>query len=74
MFDPDLIDWYGGLGFNRGEYARSRGVAASASEEFEYEESLQFATNDTLAAFGPSFFALYMCVWCVFCDFVSYSH
>ena len=41
-FDPDVIDWYGGLSFNRGEFARARGVACSASEEFEYEESLQF--------------------------------
>jgi len=47
-FDPDLIDWYGGLPFNRADFARARGVAASASEEFEYEESLQFASNDTL--------------------------
>jgi hypothetical protein len=51
-WDPDLIDWYGGLGFNRAEFARSRGVACSASEEYEYEESLQFSTNDTLAAFA----------------------
>ena len=51
-FDPDLIDWYGGLSFNRAEFGRSRGVACSASEEFEYEESLQFETNTTLAAFA----------------------
>ena len=42
-FDPDMIDWYGGMSFNRGEFARARGVACSASEEFEYEESLQFS-------------------------------
>ena len=51
-WDPDLIDWYGGLSFNRAEFARSRGVACSASEEYEYEESLQFSTEDTLAAFA----------------------
>lgn len=51
-WDPDLIDWYGGLGFNRAEFARSRGVACSASEEYEYEESLQFSTKDTLAIFA----------------------
>ena len=51
-FDPDLIDWYGGLSFNRAEFGRSRGVACSASEEFEYEESLQFKHADTLAAFA----------------------
>ena len=43
---------YGGLGFNRGEYARSRGVACSASEEYEYEESLQFSTSDALEIFA----------------------
>ena len=42
---------YGGLSFNRAEFGRSRGVACSASEEFEYEESLQFAKNETYAAF-----------------------
>ena len=51
-FDPDIIDWYGGLSFNRADFARSRGVACSASEEFEYEESLQFQTRDALHAFA----------------------
>jgi hypothetical protein len=43
---------YGGLGFNRAEFGRSRGVACSASEEFEYEESLQFVSDDTTSLFG----------------------
>jgi hypothetical protein len=40
------------LGFNRAEFGRSRGVACSASEEFEYEESLQFVSDDTTSLFG----------------------
>jgi hypothetical protein len=50
-FDPDVIDWTGGLSFNRADFARLRGVASSASYEFEYEESLQFTANETLSAF-----------------------
>ena len=50
VITSDVIDWYGGLAFNRGEFARARGVACSASEEFEYEESLQFSTVSILYA------------------------
>jgi hypothetical protein len=50
-FNPDLIDWYGGLRFNRGDFVRSRGVAASSAEEYEYEESLEFTTSETLDLF-----------------------
>ena len=51
-FDPDVIDWIGGTRFNRADYARARGVASSCPSEYEYEESLQFAQNDTLRAFA----------------------
>ena len=53
-FDPDVMDWYGGQYFNRGDFARSRGIACAAAEEYEYEESLQFAGNDTLRLFADN--------------------
>ena len=50
-FDPDVIDWTGGMAFNRADFARLRGIASSSAYEFEYEESLQFTANETLSAF-----------------------
>ena len=44
-FDPDLIDWDSGLVFNRGQFARARGIACSSPKEYEYEESLQFGPS-----------------------------
>eukprot|EP01052_Picozoa_sp_SAG31_P043068 SAG31_NODE_7057_length_1801_cov_1.783784_2_plen_427_part_01 len=44
-FDPDVIDWDSGLVFNRGQFARARGVACSSPKEYEYEESLQFGPS-----------------------------
>jgi hypothetical protein len=46
-FDSDIVDWDSGLIFNRGQFARSRGIACSSPKEFEYEESLQFDQNFT---------------------------
>lgn len=50
-FDPDVIDWTGGMAFNRADFARLRGIASSGQYEYEYEESLQFTANDTRSAF-----------------------
>lgn len=46
-FDPDLMDWYCGLGMNRGRFMWMRGVRCSAPEEYEYQEALQFANDVT---------------------------
>ena len=41
-FEPDYVDWAGGTIFNRGDFARSRGVPTSGPQEFEWATSLQW--------------------------------
>ena len=48
----DAVEWYQGLEANRGDFMRSRGVATSACEQYEYEESLQFEPADVWRHFG----------------------
>ena len=48
----DTIEWYQGLQANRGDLMRSRGIATSACEQYEYEESLQFDAAEVWAHFA----------------------
>ena len=56
--DVDAIEWYGGMAANRGDFFRSRGVATSGPEEYEYEEALQFEAADAKAHFWGKGIAL----------------
>eukprot|EP00937_MAST-01D_sp_MAST-1D-sp2_P000446 g446.t1 len=47
----DTVEWYQGMQANRDDYMRSRGVATSAAEQYEFEESLQFETNEIFQHF-----------------------
>ena len=38
----DTVEWYQGTQANRDDAMRSRGVASSGAEQYEFEESLQF--------------------------------
>jgi hypothetical protein len=56
--DVDTIEWYGGMLANRGDFMRSRGVATSGPEEYEYEEALQFTAAEAAAHFTNNGIAL----------------
>lgn len=57
-FDPDIIDWYYGPGMNPGDLCRSRGIAVSSPEEYEYQEALQFTRGNAKKFFTGNGIAL----------------
>ena len=48
----DTVEWYMGVAANARDQMRRRGVATSGAEQYEYEESLQFAPAEVWAHFA----------------------
>jgi hypothetical protein len=48
----DTVEWYQGIQANRDDLMRSRGIATSGAEQYEFEESLQFTSAEVWQHFA----------------------
>lgn len=48
----DTVEWYQGIQANRDDIMRSRGIATSGAEQYEFEESLQFSPPEVWQHFA----------------------
>ena len=52
LLPSDTVEWYQGIQANRGDAMRSRGIATSGAEQYEFEESLQFSPAEVWQHFA----------------------